>query len=53
MIAYMHGRPQGGTKLAFAPPLENGTKNQKFLENFARMTLILHKSQVHCSGFMQ
>jgi len=28
-----HGRPQGGAKRAFPPPLEIGTKEKKFLEN--------------------
>jgi len=28
-----HGRPQGGQNEDFPPPLESGTKNQKFLEN--------------------
>jgi len=60
-----HGRPQGGQN-GHSPPLEIGTKKQKFLENvkviliilvnscndslFANMTLALHKSQVHCFG---
>ena len=31
-----HGRPQGGGKRAFAPPLEIGTQNQNFLENLSQ-----------------
>ena len=28
-----HGRPQGGQNGHLPPPLKNGTKNQKFLDN--------------------